>query len=94
MVRILKSDVRKVGDKLKVNWDVVSIDTLHIGMKVEMEHGYINMRTNVTNNDLRKTALIALAHIAEFPDYYVRLKRMEAQADKYWKGRKRSDVFL
>jgi hypothetical protein len=93
MPRIYKAKVLEVGDRLGVNWDVVSVDTLHTGMKVELEHGYLNTRTNVTNNDLQKTAQIALIHLIEYPDYYLRLLRMEKQADKYWKGKRRRNVF-
>jgi hypothetical protein len=30
---------------------------------------------------------IALAHMKEFPDYYERLKRMEAEAERDWQRR-------
>ena len=39
------------------------------------------------------TAKIALAHILEFPDYYYRLKRMEKQAEKYWKNKEMPTIF-
>ena len=39
-------------------------------MNIELEHGYVNPITNVTNNDLLMTAKIALAHLMEFPNYY------------------------
>lgn len=93
-MRLSKKVVQRVGDRLGVNWDAVSIETLQYGMCIEFEHGYVDPRTNVTNNNLNKTALIALAHIVEYPDYYARLKRMEASAAKYWKGKRRPKVFL
>ena len=31
----------------------------------------------------------SLAHIFEYPDYYIRLKNMEQQAEKYWKNKKK-----
>ena len=31
----------------------------------------------MTNDDPKKTAKIAIAHIKEIPDYYTRLKKME-----------------
>jgi Protein of unknown function (DUF5661) len=31
---------------------------------------------------------IALAHMKEFPDYYERLKRMEAEAERDWAAKK------
>ena len=61
-------------------------------MKVELEHGMIDKRTNVTNDDLMKTGKIALAHLLEYPDYYTRLKKMEDAAEKYWKNKKKPSV--
>ena len=40
------------------------------GLNIELEHGKINSSTNVTNDDILKTAKIALAHLNEFPNYY------------------------
>lgn len=54
-------------------------------MNIEMEHGSISSLTNVTNDNLLLTGKIALAHILEYPDYYDRLKRMEKDAELYWK---------
>ena len=93
-MRLSKKVVRATGDKLGVNWEAVSVETLQLGMCIEFEHGYVNRRTNVSNNDLKITAKIALAHLVEFPDYYRRLERMEASAKKYWKGKRRPKVFL
>ena len=39
--------------------------------------------TNVTNNDMVLTGKIALAHVEEFPDYYMRLERFATEADAY-----------
>lgn len=40
------------------------------GMNIELEHGKINLLTNVTNDDPITTAKIALAHLNEYPNYY------------------------
>jgi len=56
-------------------------------MNVELEHGSQDENTNVTNDDPLTTAKIALAHLNEFPDYYTRLKKMEAEAEAYWENR-------
>ena len=91
-MRIRNSDAKTVGDKLGLNWDVVSLETFKYALKVELEHGTLRRVTNVTNNNLLKTGKIALAHLLEFPDYYQRLHRMEEQAKKYWKGRRKPRV--
>lgn len=51
------------------------------GMNVELEHGSADPQTNVTHDDPTTTGKIALAHLREFPDYYVRLAKMEAEAE-------------
>jgi hypothetical protein len=51
------------------------------GMNVELEHGSADPATNVTNDDPTITGKIALAHLREFPDYYIRLAKMEAEAE-------------
>jgi hypothetical protein len=47
----------------------------------EGQHGVHDLTTSVTDDDLIVTGKIALAHLNEFPDYYTRLKRMEAEAE-------------
>lgn len=39
-------------------------------MNIELEHGLVSPKTNVTNDDLITTSKIALAHLNEFPNYY------------------------
>jgi hypothetical protein len=87
------ADVRKVGAKLNVDFTKLDVKVLQYGMNIELEHGYIDQRTNVTNNNLNMTAKIALAHIIEFPDYYDRLKKLEKDADRFWKNKKKIDPF-
>jgi hypothetical protein len=52
-----------------------------MGMDVELEHGTADPQTNVTGDDLIMKAKIAPAHLNEFPDYYTRLAKMEAEAE-------------
>ena len=74
------AEARDVGNQLGVDWSKVNVEQFRMGMEVELEHGVRNVVTNVTNDDLRLTGKIALAHLMEFPDYYTRLARMEAEA--------------
>ena len=53
-----------------------------MGMEVEVEHGRCDPRTDVTHDDPIVTGKIALAHMKEYPDYYERLARMEAEAER------------
>ena len=64
------------SDLLSVEEDLeakdVDPDELAMGIQVEYEH--------TDNKDLARK--IALDHLAEIPDYYTRLKKMENQAKK------------
>ena len=65
-----KEDAINIARKLNFNFDKFSVEDFVIGLNIELEHGKRNKKTNVTDNDLEKTAKIALAHLYEFPDYY------------------------
>ena len=65
-------DVEEVAKKLNIVFDKFTPQDLLEGIHIELEHGSINPKTNVTNNDLLMTAKIALAHLNEFPNYYNR----------------------
>jgi hypothetical protein len=75
-------EARRFGSEIGVDWEKAPFDVeqFRMGMEVEFEHGRHDPQTNVTNDDPVLTAKIALAHLKELPDYYTRLKRMEAEA--------------
>jgi len=75
-------EARRVGDAIGVDWDRFDIELFRQGMDVEFEHGSHDPQTDVTHDDPILTGKIALAHMKEFPDYYVRLERREAEAER------------
>lgn len=93
-MRISLAQVRAIAAILQVNTIHYPLPLLQYAMQIELEHGTHDSRTNVTNDDLLMTAKIALAHLAEFPDYYHRLMEMEQAAHEYWEGRKKPALFF
>lgn len=63
-------DAIYASEVLGINFDKYTPEEFLDGINVELEHGKINSKTNVTDNDLIKTSKIALAHLNEFPNYY------------------------
>lgn len=55
---------------LNVKFDKFTPEEFLEGINIELEHGLVDHKTNVTNNDLITTAKIALAHLNEYPNYY------------------------
>jgi len=84
-------EAKRIGDELGIDWTQVDLEQFRMGLEVELEHGTRDPETNVTNDDKILTGKIALAHLREFPDYYTRLEKLEAEADQYWsKSEKKS----
>lgn len=79
-----EEEAKEIGEKLGIKWDKFDVEQFRRGMNVELEHGFEDLLTNVTNDDSLVTGKIALAHLNEFPDYYDRLEKMEEEADKFW----------
>ncbi len=77
-------EARSIGEQIGIDWEAAPFDVeqFRMGMDVELEHGLQDPATNVTGDDPLVTGKIALAHLNEFPDYYTRLDRMEAEAKR------------
>lgn len=63
-------DAKYAANVLGVKLDKYTIEEFLDGINIELEHGTVNPKTNVTNDDLIITAKIALAHLNEYPNYY------------------------
>ena len=64
------NDVLYIAKILNIKFDKFTPNEFLTGINIELEHGTINKKTNVTNNNLLLTAKIALQHLNEFPNYY------------------------
>ena len=79
-------EARDIGVRVGIDWTSSRFDVeqFRMGLGVELEHGLHDPATNVTDDDELTTGKIARAHLNEFPDYYTRLAKMEAEAEQYW----------
>ena len=73
-------EARAIGEAIGIDWSHTPYDIEQFRM--ELEHGSHDPATNVTNDDPIVTGKIARAHLNEFADYYTRLAKMEADAEK------------
>ena len=76
-------EARRIGERIGVDWSAIPMEEFRVGLSVELEHRAGDPQTDVTADDLEVTGKIALAHLKEFPDYYTRLAKMEAEAEAY-----------
>jgi hypothetical protein len=82
-------EARAIGGQLGINQTEFNFEEFRRGLEVELEHGSRDPETNVTNDDVLLTGKIAWAHLKEFPDYYTRLDKLEAEADKFWTAQRK-----
>lgn len=85
-----QDQAKAIGEQLGIRWKKFDVEQFRSGLGVELEHGAIAPKTDVTHDDPLLTGKIALAHLTEFPDYYTRLAKMEAEAKHFWASRKNS----
>jgi len=77
-------EAEQIGGQIGIDWSKFDVEQFRLGLDVELEHGTVDPRTNVTNDDPIMTGKIALAHLNEFADYYTRLAKLEKEADEFW----------
>lgn len=65
-----KQEILSTARMLGIKFDKFSLEDLETGIDIELEHGLIDPKTNVTDDNLVTTMKIALAHLNEFPNYY------------------------
>ena len=80
---------RQIGERIGIDWNRSRFDVeeFRMGLDVELEHGTRDPETNVSDDDEMTTGKIARAHLNEFPDYYTRPAKMEAEAERCWSER-------
>src|ERR1039458_1879955 len=81
--RFTLDEARAAGERIGIDWDTSAFDLEQFrkGMDIELEHGTRDPAGNETDDYVTMTAKIARAHLNEFPDYYTRLAKMEAEAE-------------
>ena len=79
----------RIGATLRIDLGKVDLGQFRRELAVEFDYGSRDPETNVTSDNVVLTGKIAWAHLKEFPDYYARLDRLEAEANAYWDGRRR-----
>jgi hypothetical protein len=82
------TEAKQIGGMLGIDFAKIDLDQFRRGVEVEFEHGAHDPETNVRNDDVVLTGKIAWAHLKEFPDYYTRLDKLEAEAGAYWASRR------
>ncbi len=97
-MKVSKEKALQLAMKFKINLNVIPFDEWKFGLEDELkEHGYRTNKkvlTNITNNNLNTIAKIVIAHLQYDPMMYYYLQKLDKQRDKYWKNKKKPNIFL
>ncbi|MDD4494262.1 MAG: hypothetical protein PHV32_07930 [Eubacteriales bacterium] len=72
MKKFTLAEAQEIAEKLGIDFSKskFTIEEYLEGINIELEHGLVDLHTNVTNDDALITGKIALAHLNEAPLYY------------------------
>ena len=79
--RVKLTESKKILRQLNKSGMKIDPEQFRAGLEVELEHGTMFPRYNVTNNHPMLTGKIVLAHFMEMLDYYQRLEKAELEGD-------------
>ncbi len=95
MPRVSNKKIDQLVAKYHIDTNVISKETLRDAIMVELEHGKrFGAMTNIINDDIELALRIAMAHLTEYPNYYLYLNRMEIKLDAYWSKRTKPFITL
>ncbi len=80
---ITSKEAKSILKELDAQGMKVDPEQFRAGLEVELEHGIIFKKYNVTNNHPVLTGKIVFAHFMEDLDYYRRLEVMELEGDLF-----------
>ncbi|AMQ10550.1 hypothetical protein [Brazilian marseillevirus] len=89
IMKVSLSEAKRLAKKLGVDLEVVPLQIWRYAVEVETEH------LETVDCDMLTVAKVALDHLLEYgPPYYAKLREMEEDLEKYWKGKKMPNVLL
>lgn len=88
MKLVANSIVKKLVKDRKIDTDNYGLDYIRYAISVEMEHKAL------IGHDTSKALTIALAHIEEYPNYYLALHEMEKKLNAEWKRKQKPAIFI
>ena len=86
--RTTAEEARRVGDTIGVDWNCFDLEQFRTGWTSSSSTARTTPKQTLRETIPLSRGKIALAHMKEFPDYYERLGRMEAEAERDWAAKR------
>ena len=80
--QISSEEAKRIGEALRIDWDQVDLEQFRQGL-MGNEPGVGNPEAGPIYDGVLMTGKIVLNHMQEFPDYFSRLAKLEAEIHAY-----------
>ena len=81
--QISLDEAKRIGESLHIDWDQVDLEQFRQGLIGDPKPGAMDPETGMTYDGVLLTGKVVLAHMQEFPDYFSRLAKLEAEVNEY-----------
>ena len=81
--QISPDKAKRIGESLHIDWDQVDLEQFRQGLMVDHEQAAKNPEPGLPYDGVFLAGKVVLAHIQEFPDYFNRLAKLEAEVNEF-----------
>jgi len=86
--------VRSTAIDLKIDTSVLPVKAIIDGVKWELQQGWFYGKTKFRREDIIDATKMAISELAQYPDFYIRMEKLEKTAEIFWRNRQRQCIFL
>jgi hypothetical protein len=81
--QISSEQAQRVGAALHLDWNQVDLEQFRQGLMGNHDQEAMDPETGLTYDGVLLSGKLVLSHMQEFPDYFTRLEKLKAEADKH-----------
>ena len=81
--QISSEEAQRIGESLHLDWDRIDLEQFRQGLMGEVDEANMDPETGRTYDSVLLSGKLVVAHMQEFPDYFTRLERLKAEADRH-----------
>ena len=80
---ISSEEAQRIGESLHLDWDRIDLEQFRQGLMGEVDEANMDPETGRTYDSVLLSGKLVVAHMQEFPDYFTRLEKLKAEADRH-----------
>ena len=81
--QISSEEAQRIGESLHLDWDHIDLEQFRQGLMGEVDQANMDPETGRTYDSILLSGKLVVAHMQEFPDYFTRLAKLKAEADRH-----------